>query len=79
MANFPFPAVTDWVVSVNTAPEGGGNTFTFRVDVFVPNSGPIPLAVNSAEELAAVVGVLQIPVGRLLFNPQTRSLIRTLL
>ena len=82
MANFNLPVVTDWVINVQTAsaaPGPGESTFTFSVELFV-NSPPQRehLAVNSVEELSAIVGVLQIPRGRMFFNPANRTLIKTL-
>ena len=82
MANFNLPAVTDWAVSVSTAPPApgpGGATFSFGFQIVVQGlPQPVLLPINTVEEFTAILGVLQIPVGRLVFNQAGGTLIRTL-
>ena len=82
MPTFQFPQVVDWAISITTAPPApgpGGAAFGFMVEVFVQNNPqPIVLTVNTVEELSAIVGVLQIPGGRLFFNPNGRTLVKSM-
>lgn len=82
MPNFNLPQIVDWAILIDTAPPvpgPGGATFLGRVDIFLANNpNPVPLVVNSVEELQAIIGVLQIPGGRLFFNAPTRGLIKVM-
>ncbi len=83
MPTFNFPLVTDWAVSIITAPSppapGSAPTFAFRVDLFLNNNPrSFPLRVETIDELSAVIGVLQIPCGLLWFDQAGQTLIRSL-
>jgi hypothetical protein len=82
VANFNLPLVTDWAISISTAPPApgpGGATFAFGFQIFLQGQAQhIQLPVNTVDEFMAILNLLQIPVGRLVFSQAGGTLIRTL-
>ncbi len=88
MPHLNLPIVTDWKISVATSPQGqqrpgppnpSAPTLTFDVAVYLNNSNaPTQLRVETLDELSAIVGVLQIPGGRLYFDQKGQTLIKCL-
>ncbi len=85
MPGLNFPLVTDWMISVVTAPAAppGASapvpaSFSFQVQIILQSGPSVFLRVETLDEFNAIVAVLQTPVGRLHFNPQGQTLIRSL-
>jgi hypothetical protein len=82
VANFNLPLVTDWAISISTSPPApgpGGATFSFGFQIFLEGQDQhIQLTVHTVDEFMAILNLLQIPVGRLVFNQAGGTLIRTL-
>jgi hypothetical protein len=83
MANFNLPEVIDWAISISTSPPApgpGGSTFAFGFQIFLKDRPqPVLLSVATVDEFMAILNLLQIPAGRMMFNQAGGTLIRTLL